>query len=58
MSLHCNHASGGCGLPGVEGFIGKKCEKLAEGIAENCSLSEGADLGQGHNVHFQNVKTC
>ena len=32
MSLHCNHANGGCGLP-VEEITGKKCEKLAERIA-------------------------
>ena len=43
MSLHCNHANGGCGLLGVEEITEKKCEKLAEGIAGKCSLSEVAD---------------
>ena len=57
MSLHCNHANGGCRLPGVMGFIGKKCEKLAERIAEKHSLSKGDDLVQGQNGHFQYVNT-
>ena len=57
MSLHSNHANGGCGLPGMDGFTGKKCEKLAERITGNISLSEGADLVQGQNGHFQNVNT-
>ena len=43
MALHCNHANGGCVLPRGTGFTGKKCEKLAERIAEKRSLSEGAD---------------
>ena len=41
MSLHYNHADGGFGLPGVEEITGKKCEKLAERIAEKRSLSKG-----------------
>ena len=56
MLLCCDHASGGCGLPGVEEITEKKCEKLAKRIAGNLSLVEGAELGQGHNGHFQNVK--
>ena len=43
MSLHCNHANGGCGLPGVEEIIEKECEKLAERIAGKRNLSEGAE---------------
>ena len=57
MSLHCNHANGGCGLPGVEEITGRKWKKLAERIAGNLSLPEGAEQGQGHNGHFKNVKT-
>ena len=41
MSLHWNHANGGCGLPGVEEITEKKCEKLMERIAEKRSLPEG-----------------
>ena len=57
MSLHYSDANGGCGLPGVEEITGRKCEKLAERIAGNISLSEGADLVQGKNGHFQKVNT-
>ena len=57
MSLHYSDANGGCGLPGVEEVTGRKCQKLAERIAGNRSLSEGADKGQGQNGHFQYAKT-
>ena len=57
MSLHCNHANGGCGLPGIDEITGKKCEKLVERITEKRSLSKRADLVQGQNGHFQNVET-
>ena len=50
MYLHCNHANGRCGLLGVERFIGKKCGKIAEGIAGKDTLSEGADWGKGKMV--------
>ena len=43
MSLHYNHANGGCGLPGVEEITENKCEKLAERIAEKHALLEGAE---------------
>jgi hypothetical protein len=57
MILQCNNADEGCGLPGDEGIIGMECRKVAETIAGNSSLSEGAVYGQGHNGHFHNVKT-
>ena len=43
-------------MPGVEGFIGKECEKLAERFVGNTSLSEGAVYGQGQKGHFHFVK--
>ena len=43
MFLHYSDANGECGLPGVEEITERKCEKLAEGIAGNRSLSEGAE---------------
>ena len=57
MSLHYSHASGGCGLPGRDGFTKKKCEELAERIAGNPSLSQELNKGHGQNGHFQNVIT-
>ena len=56
MSLHYSGANGGCGLPGVEEITGRKCEKLAEGIAEKRPLSEGADKGKGIRVIFRMPK--
>ena len=56
MLLHGYHANGGCGLPGDEEGSGKKCGTTAERIAGKGSLSEGADLGQEQNGHFQYVK--
>ena len=50
MSLHCNHANGGCGLPGVEEITGTKCEKLAERIAENVLSRRGLNKGRGKMV--------
>ena len=50
MSLHYSDANGGCGLPGKDGFTGRKYEKLAERIAGKRSLSEGAEKGQGKMV--------
>ena len=52
MILHCNYADEGCGLPGDEGTIGKRCGKSAETIAGNSSLSEGLFTGKGINVIF------
>ena len=43
MSLQYRDVNGGCGLPGVEEITGTKCEKLAERIAKNRTLSEGAE---------------
>ena len=43
MSLYYSDENGGCGLPGVEEITGRKCEKLAERIAEKLSLSERAE---------------
>ena len=56
MSLHYNHANGGCALPGVEEITGKKCEKLAERIAEKCSLLEGQIKRKGKMVIFRMPK--
>ena len=42
MSLHYSDGNGGCGLPGVEEITERKCEKLAERIAEKCTLLKGA----------------
>ena len=50
MTLQCNNADEGCGLPGDEGVIGMKCKKTAETIAGNSSLSEGAVHGKGRMV--------
>ena len=50
MSLHCNHANGGCGLPGVEEITGRKCEKLAERIAGKRTLSEGLKTARGKMI--------
>ena len=58
MSLHYGDANGGCGLPGMEEITGGKCEKLAERIAGNRTLSEGDESGKGQNGPFQDVKTC
>ena len=52
MSLHCNHANGGCGLPGVEEINGRKCEKLTERIAGNLS-QRGLIKGKGIMVIFR-----
>jgi hypothetical protein len=41
-----HHASGCRGLPGDEGTIGKKCDKLAERIAGSNSLLEGLFTGK------------
>ena len=57
MPMHGYHANGGCGLLGDEEGSGEKCGKLAERIAGKRSLSEGADLAQGQNGHFQNSNT-
>ena len=57
MSLRCNHANGGCGLPGVEEITGRKCEKLAERIAGNRTLSQrGLNKGKGIMVIFRIFK--
>ena len=54
MSLHYNDANGGCGLPGVEEITGRKCEKLAERIAGNRTLSRrGLNKGKGIMVIFR-----
>jgi hypothetical protein len=50
MTLHCNNADEGCGLPGEEGTIETECGKTAETIARNNSLSEGAVHGKGRMV--------
>lgn len=57
MILQCNYANEGCGLPGGEGTIGKKCGESAKLTAGNSSLSEGADYRQGQNGHFHYVNT-
>ena len=57
MLLHCNHENGGCGLPGVEEITGRKCEKLAERIAGNRTLSRrGLNKGKGIMVIFRILK--
>ena len=56
MILQCNYADEGCGLPGIDGTIGKKCGESAERIAGNSSLLEGAVYKQGQNGHFHCVK--
>ena len=53
MLLHCNHANGGCGLPGVEEITKKKCEKLAKRIAGKRSLPEGLIKCKGKMVIFR-----
>jgi hypothetical protein len=52
MILQCNNADEGCGLPGDEGTVGEKCGNVAETIAGNSSLSEGAIYGKGKWVIF------
>ena len=60
MILQCNYADEGCGLPGGDGTIGKKCGESAETIAGNSSLSEGLFTGKGNMViytvskHYEN----
>jgi hypothetical protein len=41
MTLQCNNADEGCGLPGEKGTIGTECGRSAETIAGTSSLSEG-----------------
>ena len=50
MTLHCNNADEGCGLPGDEGVIGKRCGNVADEVAGTGSLSEGAVYGKGKVV--------
>ena len=57
MLLYGYHANGVCGLPGVKQITWTKREKLAERITGKHSLSEGADLAQGKNGHFENANT-
>ena len=50
--MHCNHANGGCGLPGVDEITGKKCEKLAELTAEKVLSRRGLIYCKGKMVIF------
>jgi hypothetical protein len=50
MILQCDDADESCGLPGGEGYTGKKCEMVAELTAGNSSLSEGLFTDKGKRV--------
>jgi hypothetical protein len=50
MILQCKNADEGCGLPGDEGTIGKRCGKSADEVAGTGSLSEGAVYDKGKVV--------
>ena len=50
MSLHCNHANGGCGFPGDEEYTGEMCGEAAERFAGNNFLSEGLFTCKGKKV--------
>ena len=52
MLLHGYHANDGCGLPRVVEITGRTCEKLAERIAGNSSLSEGLFTRKGKKFIF------
>jgi hypothetical protein len=44
------------GLPGVDEYAWKKCDKTPEEFAGKVFLSEGLIKGQGQNGHFHSVK--